>query len=273
MGPSGCGKSTLLNLIGALDRPTRGEIEVDGVRVDRLSEAAAAPFRRATVGFVFQFFHLLDDLTVADNIGVPALLAGRSRSEAERGPTSCSPSSASPTARQLPDDAQRRRTSARRDRARHRQPACRPARRRADRRPRPTQRRDRAGLLEDLNRRGQTIVLVTHDEHLAAAARPSDRPSRRRRIVATSPPGWSRDGRRRGRRPSPTSVVDGCRRSSSRRSCASRPAAATLALEHPRRVEGAVRHRFREGERRSSRDRLRRGDERRRARRTARRRP
>src|SRR6478752_6253284 len=81
MGPSGGGKSTLLNLIGGLDRPTRGEIEVDGVRVDRLSETRAATFRRASVGFVFQFFHLLDDLSVADNIGIPAMLAGGSRTE------------------------------------------------------------------------------------------------------------------------------------------------------------------------------------------------
>ena len=76
MGPSGGGKSTLLNLVGGLDRPTRGEIEVAGVRVDRLSEAGAARFRRTNVGFVFQFFHLLEDLSVADNIGVAALLAG-----------------------------------------------------------------------------------------------------------------------------------------------------------------------------------------------------
>ena len=84
MGPSGGGKSTLLNLIGGLDRPTAGEIVVDGVRVDRLSETAAARFRRAKVGFIFQFFHLLDDLTVADNVAVAALLAGRSRAEAAR---------------------------------------------------------------------------------------------------------------------------------------------------------------------------------------------
>ena len=83
MGPSGGGKSTLLNMIGGLDRPTRGEIEVAGVRVDRLSETGAAQFRRTNVGFVFQFFHLLDDLSVADNIGVAALLAGR---EPVRGP-------------------------------------------------------------------------------------------------------------------------------------------------------------------------------------------
>src|SRR6476660_6970842 len=84
MGPSGCGKSTLLNLIGALDRPSEGEIEVAGVSVDRLGQAAAARFRRTTVGFVFQFFHLLDDLTVRDNVAIAALLAGRTRSDAER---------------------------------------------------------------------------------------------------------------------------------------------------------------------------------------------
>src|SRR5258706_2833207 len=83
MGPSGCGKSTLLNLVGGLDRPTRGEISVDGVRVDELSETAAARFRRSKVGFVFQFFHLLEDLTVRDNVAVAALLAGRSRAEAD----------------------------------------------------------------------------------------------------------------------------------------------------------------------------------------------
>ena len=83
MGPSGCGKSTLLNLIGALDRPSSGEIVMDGVRVDRLSETAAARFRRAKVGFVFQFFHLLEDLTVRENVAVPAILAGRPRAEAD----------------------------------------------------------------------------------------------------------------------------------------------------------------------------------------------
>src|SRR3954451_5773661 len=87
MGPSGCGKSTLLNLVGALDRPTRGDLRVAGVSVDRLSEADAARFRRTKVGFIFQFFHLLDDLTVIENVAVAAELAGAShrvaRSRAE----------------------------------------------------------------------------------------------------------------------------------------------------------------------------------------------
>ena len=67
-----------------LDRPTAGEVTVDGVRVDRLGETAAARFRRTSVGFVFQFFHLLDELSVLDNVAVAAVLAGRSRAEARQ---------------------------------------------------------------------------------------------------------------------------------------------------------------------------------------------
>jgi putative ABC transport system ATP-binding protein len=82
IGPSGSGKSTLLNLIAGLDRPSAGSVTVDGLRVDALSESALARFRRARVGMVFQFFHLLDDLTVTDNVLLPAQLAGVPRSEA-----------------------------------------------------------------------------------------------------------------------------------------------------------------------------------------------
>src|SRR5262245_66630260 len=82
MGPSGGGKSTLLNLVGGLDRPSAGEIVVDGTRVDQLGEAGAARFRRASIGYIFQLFHLLDDLTVADNVAIPAQLAGVSRAQA-----------------------------------------------------------------------------------------------------------------------------------------------------------------------------------------------
>ncbi|WP_027345239.1 ABC transporter ATP-binding protein [Hamadaea tsunoensis] len=76
MGPSGSGKSTLLNVIAGLDRPTAGEIEVAGVRVDKLSETGLAKFRRAHIGIIFQFFHLLDEMTVRDNILLPGRLAG-----------------------------------------------------------------------------------------------------------------------------------------------------------------------------------------------------
>ena len=82
MGPSGSGKSTLLNLIAGLDRPTNGTITVAGQRIDRLSEAGMARCRRRQIGMIFQFFNLLDDLTVADNVLLPAQLAGMRRSQA-----------------------------------------------------------------------------------------------------------------------------------------------------------------------------------------------
>ena len=65
MGPSGCGKSTLLHLLGGLDRPTAGELWLDGRRIDQLSEKALARLRRDAIGFVFQAFHLMDELTAA----------------------------------------------------------------------------------------------------------------------------------------------------------------------------------------------------------------
>jgi putative ABC transport system ATP-binding protein len=82
MGPSGSGKSTLLNLIAGLDRPTNGSITVAGTRVDLLGETGAALFRRRRVGMIFQFFNLLDDLTVVDNVLLPAQLGGMSAGEA-----------------------------------------------------------------------------------------------------------------------------------------------------------------------------------------------
>ena len=75
MGPSGCGKSTLLYLLGGLDRPTGGEIWLDGQDVTRMSERALARLRRDAIGFVFQAFHLMDELTAVENVELPALLA------------------------------------------------------------------------------------------------------------------------------------------------------------------------------------------------------
>jgi len=83
-GPSGCGKSTLLNLLGGLDRPTSGEVHLNGRRVDGLSEARWAHVRRAEIGFVFQFFNLIGNLSVADNVELPALLNGIGAREARR---------------------------------------------------------------------------------------------------------------------------------------------------------------------------------------------
>ncbi len=84
MGPSGCGKSTLLHLLGGLDRPTAGELQLHGRRVDRLSEAKWSVLRRKEIGFVFQFFNLIGNLSVADQVELPALLAGFSAGEARR---------------------------------------------------------------------------------------------------------------------------------------------------------------------------------------------
>jgi putative ABC transport system ATP-binding protein len=80
MGPSGSGKTTLLNLIGGIDQPTRGTIEVAGTRLDGLSARALADFRAAHIGFVFQFYNLLPVLTAERNVELPLLLTPLSRS-------------------------------------------------------------------------------------------------------------------------------------------------------------------------------------------------
>ena len=169
MGPSGSGKSTLLNLVAGLDRPTGGEVEVAGTVLNRLSETALARFRRERIGIVFQFFHLLDDLTARDNVLLPAELAGRARA------------AASARAGELLDalgltaraDAYPARLSGgeRQRVAVARALINRPPLLLADE---PTGAVDaHAGaqiieLLRDLNRQGQTILLVTHDPALAA---------------------------------------------------------------------------------------------------------
>src|SRR5487761_179020 len=84
MGPSGSGKSTLLNLIAGMDKPTSGAIRVGDERVDMLSEAGTARFHPLQVGMIFQFFNLLDDMTVIDNVLLPAQLAGSKAREARQ---------------------------------------------------------------------------------------------------------------------------------------------------------------------------------------------
>ena len=81
MGPSGSGKSTLLNLIGGLDRPTEGEVEVGGKRIDQLSDRKLAAWRARHVGLVFQFYNLLPVLTAQKNVELPLLLTPLSRAE------------------------------------------------------------------------------------------------------------------------------------------------------------------------------------------------
>jgi putative ABC transport system ATP-binding protein len=84
MGPSGCGKSTLLHLLGGLDRPSEGTLLLAGQRIDQMSERSLARLRRDVVGFVFQAFHLMDELTAMENVELPTLLAGSSPRAARR---------------------------------------------------------------------------------------------------------------------------------------------------------------------------------------------
>ncbi|MGH9464708.1 MAG: ABC transporter ATP-binding protein [Thermoanaerobaculia bacterium] len=81
VGPSGAGKSTLLHLLGALDLPDGGEIRIGETQLDELSPSALAPFRNATIGFVFQFQELLADFTAFENVVLPGRIAGRPLAE------------------------------------------------------------------------------------------------------------------------------------------------------------------------------------------------
>jgi putative ABC transport system ATP-binding protein len=172
MGPSGSGKSTLLNLLAGLDRPSSGTVTVAGQRIDALGESALARFRARQIGIVFQFFNLLEDLTVLDNVLLPAQLAGLSRRRAAR------------RAEQLLE-----RTGIARYRDAY------PARLSGGQRQRvaiaralvnsprllladePTGALDTATgqevsvLFRELNAEGQSLVLVTHDPHLAERQR------------------------------------------------------------------------------------------------------
>ncbi|HKD96191.1 MAG TPA: ABC transporter ATP-binding protein [Micromonosporaceae bacterium] len=168
LGPSGSGKSTLLNLIAGLDRPTEGTVTVDGVRVDRLNETASARFRRERIGMVFQFFNLLDDLTVLDNVLLPSQLAGMPRTRARRRAAELlSYLGIQRHAQAYPgrlSGGERQRVAV------ARALMNRPRLLLADE---PTGALDTASghevreLLSELNRDGQTIVLVTHDTALA----------------------------------------------------------------------------------------------------------
>lgn len=84
MGPSGCGKSTLLNIIGLLDNPTSGQVEIAGVMANNMNEKALASFRNSTLGFVFQSFHLINSLSVTDNVMLPLLYRNMKGKERNR---------------------------------------------------------------------------------------------------------------------------------------------------------------------------------------------
>jgi putative ABC transport system ATP-binding protein len=171
MGPSGCGKSTLLHLLGGLDRPTAGSIELAGRRVESLSEAEWAVLRRGELGFVFQFFNLVGTLTVAENVELPARLVGDSPADARRRREELLERlGVSARADTLPSHlsgGQQQRVAI------ARALVNRPTVLLADE---PTGNLDSAsaaevlGLLRELKAEGQTLVLVTHDARVAAAA-------------------------------------------------------------------------------------------------------
>src|ERR687891_574501 len=81
MGPSGCGKSTLLNLMGLLDEPSQGKVALDGKPIERYGDRELARVRNERVGFIFQQFHLVSDLSVVDNVEIPLLYRKMSNKE------------------------------------------------------------------------------------------------------------------------------------------------------------------------------------------------
>lgn len=84
MGPSGCGKSTLMNILGTLDSPTSGKYLFDGKEVDRMSESQLTSFRKGNIGFVFQNFNLIDELTVYENVELPLVYLNLKAAERKR---------------------------------------------------------------------------------------------------------------------------------------------------------------------------------------------
>jgi putative ABC transport system ATP-binding protein len=171
MGPSGCGKSTLLYLLGGLDRPSAGEIWLAGQNMGRLSERRLARLRRDDIGFVFQAFHLMDELTAVENVELPALLAGRSAHMArKRAQELLARVGLADRAKFLPTQlsgGQRQRVAI------ARALVADPVLVLADE---PTGNLDSEAtldvlrLFDQLHQAGQTLVIVTHDTRIAATA-------------------------------------------------------------------------------------------------------
>ncbi|MFG2053218.1 ABC transporter ATP-binding protein [Micromonospora sp. NPDC048930] len=171
MGPSGCGKSTLLHLLGGLQRPTDGEIWLAEHRIDGMSERALARLRRHHVGFIFQSFHLMDELTAVENVELAALLAGQPPRRARRRALDLLDRvGLADRAAHLPSalsGGQRQRVAI--ARALSNEPLVVLA-------DEPTGNLDSAAtlevlrLFEELRTTGQTLVVVTHDARIAAVA-------------------------------------------------------------------------------------------------------
>ncbi len=171
MGPSGCGKLTLLHLLGGLDRSSGGDVWLAGHHLGEMGEKALARLRRDAVGFVFQAFHLMDELTAIENVELPALLAGRSpRAARRRAAELLERTGLASRAGHLPaalSGGQRQRVAIARALAND------PLVVFADE---PTGNLDSAAtlevlrLFESLHSAGQTLVIVTHDSRIAATA-------------------------------------------------------------------------------------------------------
>ncbi|MEO8968845.1 MAG: ABC transporter ATP-binding protein [Solirubrobacteraceae bacterium] len=171
VGQSGCGKSSLLYLLGGLERPTLGSLQLAGERLEDLSEARLARLRRRALGFVFQDFHLVEELTALENVELPALLAGASpRRARDRAHELLEQVGLSNRSTHLPSalsGGQRQRVAVARALANE------PLVVLADE---PTGNLDSAAttdvlrLFEQLHATGQTLVIVTHDERVAATA-------------------------------------------------------------------------------------------------------
>jgi putative ABC transport system ATP-binding protein len=171
MGPSGCGKSTMLNVIAGLDRPDEGEVRVAGQDLTKLDENGLALMRRKHIGIVFQFFNLLEGMTVLENVIMPALIVGMKRRAAEaRARDLLDLLGIGDKAKQAPgalSGGQRQRLAIARAIANE------PTLILADE---PTGALDSEGgdeileLFERLHAQGQTILLVTHDQPVADAA-------------------------------------------------------------------------------------------------------
>ncbi len=172
MGPSGSGKSTLLNVLGLLDRPSRGSYRLEGVETTTLEEEARAALRRQRIGFVFQAFHLVPRLTAAENVALPMVLAGVPPTERESRVREVLESlDLTDRAQHRPDQlsgGQRQRVAIGRAIVMH------PALLLADE---PTGNLDQhsgqevIALLEQLNGEGITLVIVTHDASIGQRAR------------------------------------------------------------------------------------------------------
>ena len=170
-GPSGCGKSTLLQLMGGLDRPDAGEVWLGEQRIDKTSERVRARLRRARVGFVFQEFHLMEELTALENVELPALLAGTPSGAARaRARSMLEQVGLADRERHLPSalsGGQKQRVAI--ARALVNEPTVLLA-------DEPTGNLDSAAttevlrLFDGLRAAGQTVVVVTHDQRTAAAA-------------------------------------------------------------------------------------------------------